>query len=67
MLSRLAALVGALLLLGATAAFAAPPARDEGDDLATIVLSQTVPPLFLSAAVQPAVLPQFDARDLANF
>ncbi len=63
MLSKVAMLVAVFLLLGATAAFAAPPASNEGDDMTTLVLIQTEPELFLSATLDQSAFAPYDTRD----
>ncbi len=63
MLSKVAMLVAVFLLLGTTAAFAVPPANIEGDDMPTLVLSQTAPELFLSATMDESAFVVSDSRD----
>jgi len=66
MIAKIAAFAVALLLVGATAALAAPPARENLDDANEIALSQAAPPLYLPLPTNEATssVLKDDTRDV---
>jgi len=65
MLNKLALLVAGFVFLTATVTLAAPPARDNGDDTATITLSLTAPRPYVPVSVQPSPFAPQDTKDSA--
>ncbi len=63
MLSKLALMVAAFLLLSPTAALAAPSTKAEGGDTATTTLHLSVPPLYLPVGVQLSSFAPEDPKD----
>jgi len=64
MIAKIAAFAVALLLVGATAALAAPPAREDLDDANEIALSQAAPPLYLPTNEATSPVLKDDTRDV---
>jgi hypothetical protein len=69
MIAKIAAFAVALLLVGATAALAAPPASENLDDSNEIALSQAAPPLYLPTSQATSSVLKDDTRDIqfSNF
>jgi len=67
MFAKVAALIGTLMLLGTTVAFAAPPARENLDDSSTVTLSQIAVPLYFSTTGWSATFGDRDTRELSEF
>ncbi len=64
MIAKIAAFAVALLLVGATAALAAPAARENLDDANEIALNQAAPPLYLPTSEATSSVLKDDTRDV---
>ncbi len=64
MIAKIAAFAVALLLVGATAALAAPLAKEELGDANEIALSQAAPPLYLPTSEATSSVLKDDTRDV---